>query len=676
MPPRNARGCTKSLTGAHGARGARGARRNHDEEDDGNHQESVMGGGASAPGGNVGGAPPTTLGGSEFMQGVFTSIEQMVRNTVQTMQVPVRTAENRATTAMKAFLQLRPPMFKGEPDPLGDALQWWKTMEEVVAKKWEPFKKAFLDQYFTDTAKEALKMEFINLVQGSMTVAQYEAKFTSLSRFAKAFVSTEKEKAKQFMRGLRPSIRNKILGNLIKVYSTMVSAAAAIEETLNETRKIQNPKSQREGTSNQSEGHSSKKPRNFTAQQQYPARSSPAISVVSSGQTSRGGPICFGCHQPGHHIVDYPLKGGHLPAIGVVRWVISVDSAPKGEQLGSYGIATTHSVSSGIKGHYSIYISTDFISVQTTGYSLAGSEDARTSLCYNISSGTVGDSWTAGAVIGYLCCARDWRPWVKENVGVTKNLGNMEHGSPIKRSKSKGKAGVNYDASHFTGQNEEKLFNKVNLTKFKADSILALCQEFMANIKHEPVTKQDKKILCSWARGKKLKVAPDTFAEIFEIPQEENPKFAFPNVGMPYLAVVSQELLLEGDEWDSEASDKRGSVPFTGFLTKLFKINGVYIPLDFTRIEPEGPIDRASLSRSEGQRKKKKLEEEAHEGSAIGMGELKKAILTLGKEMSKQMSEFKVRVNTRLTTLEEESSRHMIMLQDMKGIFDPYGGGI
>ena len=78
-----------------------------------------------------------------------------------------------------------------------------------MAKKWEPFKKA-LDQYFTDTANESLRMEFINLVQGSMIVAQYEAKFTSLSRFARAFISTEEKKAKQFMRGLMLSIRNKI----------------------------------------------------------------------------------------------------------------------------------------------------------------------------------------------------------------------------------------------------------------------------------------------------------------------------------------------------------------------------------------------------------------------------------------------------------------------------------
>ncbi|GFS39716.1 hypothetical protein Acr_00g0064580 [Actinidia rufa] len=72
--------------------------------------------------------------------------------------------------------------------------------------------------------------------------------------------------------------------------------------------------------------------------------------------------------------------------------------------------------------------------------------------------------------------------------------------------------------------------------------------------------------------------------------------------------------------------------------------------------------------RSEGQRKKRKLEEEAQEGSAMGMGDLKEAILNLGKEMSKQMAEFREEVNTRLSSLEEESSRHTVMLQDMKGM--------
>ena len=48
----------------------------------------MMGGGVNAAGGNVadsGGAPPAAFGGAEFMQGMFTAIEQVVRNTVQAM---------------------------------------------------------------------------------------------------------------------------------------------------------------------------------------------------------------------------------------------------------------------------------------------------------------------------------------------------------------------------------------------------------------------------------------------------------------------------------------------------------------------------------------------------------------------------------------------------------------
>ena len=59
---------------------------------------------------------------------------------------------------------------------------------------WQRSGNRFLAQYFTDMKKEALRMESINLVQGTMMVAQYEANFTSLSRFARAFMSTEEEK--------------------------------------------------------------------------------------------------------------------------------------------------------------------------------------------------------------------------------------------------------------------------------------------------------------------------------------------------------------------------------------------------------------------------------------------------------------------------------------------------
>ncbi|GFZ21161.1 hypothetical protein Acr_29g0003230 [Actinidia rufa] len=354
MPPRNARGRAKSLTGA---RRARGARRNLNEGDD--HQESMMGGRAS---------------GAEFMQGVFTAIEQVVRNIVQTMQVPIRATENRATTAMKAFLQLRPPTFKGEPDPLvaedwleqitraldtilvtekelrvlfaRDALQWWKTVEEVGAKK---------------------------------------AKFTSLSRFAKAFVSTEEEKAKQFMQGLRPSIRNKIAGNLIKVYSTMVSSAAAIEETLNETRKIQNPKSQREGTSNHIiwpniMGRADLFWLSSTGSSCYGLPTEGSAATVTIGWT---------ISHPGTRTIT--SQGATYLLLVWSGWSYQSTVHAEGEQSGSYRI-TTYSVNSGLEGQSIIYINTTFISVQTTGYNLEGSKDAGAGLRYDVSSGTVRDS--------------------------------------------------------------------------------------------------------------------------------------------------------------------------------------------------------------------------------------------------------------------------------------------
>ncbi|GFY85470.1 hypothetical protein Acr_04g0002080 [Actinidia rufa] len=254
----------------------------------------------------------------------------------------------------------------------------------------------------------------------------------------------------------------------------------------------------------------------------------------------------------------------------------------------------------------------------------------------------------------------------------------------------------------------------------------------MANIKDNPKTKKGKEKLCSWVWGKKLKVPPDIFAEIFEIPREDNPNFEFPDVRMLDLTVVSQELLLEGDEWDGEVQcnktclkdkylilflfschfllplkstmsmntararllwaigtgksidlplimflslctthkslDKRGYVPFTGFLMELFKKSGIHIPLDFTRIELEGAICRSFLSRSEGQRKKRKLEEGAYEESSMGMTKLNEAILNLGRQMGTQMSEFRVEVNAHMTALEEESSQHTTMLQEMRGM--------
>ena len=103
--------------------------------------------------------------------------------------------------------------------------------------------------------------------------------------------------------------------------------------------------------------------------------------------------------------------------------------------------------------------------------------------------------------------------------------------------------------------------------------------------------------------------------------------------------------------------DTREFVSFTGFFTELFMRHGIHIPMDLIMIEPEKPIDRYSLTRSMGQRKKKSLEAIASKEPSIGMTDLKEAITSL-------MTEF----DTRMTALEDQSSRHTTKLQEINGM--------
>ena len=182
----------------------------------------------------------------------------------------------------------------------------------------------------------------------------------------------------------------------------------------------------------------------------------------------------------------------------------------------------------------------------------------------------------------------------------------------------------------------------------------------MSNIKQKPVVEKGKEKIISWVKSKKLIVTLDTFAKIFNIPQIENPDFDFPDVEMPDLPTISQEMLLEDDTWDGEVQcnktrlkdrclilflfschsllplkrtiamsvtrasllwaigigklmdlphimfmglcssydsfDIRVSIPFTKFLTALFKKHEISIHVDLIKTKPEKPIDKNSLN--------------------------------------------------------------------------------
>ena len=67
---------------------------------------------------------------------------------------------------------------------------------------WKLIKQLFLERYFPTVVQDQLRVDFINLIQGSLSVSGYEAQFIVLSRFAPEMVSTGELKCRKFEDGV------------------------------------------------------------------------------------------------------------------------------------------------------------------------------------------------------------------------------------------------------------------------------------------------------------------------------------------------------------------------------------------------------------------------------------------------------------------------------------------
>lgn len=82
----------------------------------------------------------------------------------------------------------------------------------------------------------------MHLIQGSMPVAAFEAKFAEWSRFAACVINTEEKKAKRFQKGLKFNLWASLAPFLPKNYADLVKRAIVLEGELAETQKIRDKK--------------------------------------------------------------------------------------------------------------------------------------------------------------------------------------------------------------------------------------------------------------------------------------------------------------------------------------------------------------------------------------------------------------------------------------------------
>ena len=179
-----------------------------------------------------------------------------------------------AASIITDFVRIAPPTFTGEGDPILaekweeqilkhlDALEvkddatrirlatfqfrdsaesWWtsiKDTRDVSKLAWKEFSSLFLDRFFPMVVQEQKRKEFATLLQRTMSVTEYEIKFTSLSRFAKDMVAEEKWKCRKFEEGLVPDIAELVVVHAYTNYRALVDGALRAERQLAETKRI------------------------------------------------------------------------------------------------------------------------------------------------------------------------------------------------------------------------------------------------------------------------------------------------------------------------------------------------------------------------------------------------------------------------------------------------------
>lgn len=294
----------------------------------------------------------TVRAGTPLTMEAFLQAVQILGQRQAREHVPQPQQQPRPQNTIVEFKKLSPPAFSGTTDPLeaekwlteiektfsvlqcsdidkvshaaymlqGDAHDWWLMVkrqheDNTTPFTWKMFQDAFYTKYFPKSVRQEKEKEFIQLKQHNKTVADYEAEFARLAKFAPAMVTTEESRVRRFEEGLMPRIKEQVIPFELTKYGDVVSKALLVESTQRATKE-QN-KAQDGGTSyggfgeksGKDKGHNQKRKhdhnesnesRNEQGKQQR--TTCPKCGKEHLGECRLGTNVCYKCGKPGHRI--------------------------------------------------------------------------------------------------------------------------------------------------------------------------------------------------------------------------------------------------------------------------------------------------------------------------------------------------------------------------------------
>ncbi|MQL71536.1 hypothetical protein Taro_003878 [Colocasia esculenta] len=145
-------------------------------------------------------------------------------------------AEQQAPAPRGPVLPPPPPVDYGVfMQDLERADVWWSSLlrtrfeDGAVDVAWDAFVRLFRAKFVPEHIQDKMEQQFLSLTQGSMTVLEYEARFSEHSKYALHIVENERRKTKKFVMGLKPSLRTRLVAFDHRMPNEALSAACRQE---------------------------------------------------------------------------------------------------------------------------------------------------------------------------------------------------------------------------------------------------------------------------------------------------------------------------------------------------------------------------------------------------------------------------------------------------------------
>ncbi|XP_073309988.1 uncharacterized protein [Primulina huaijiensis] len=120
-----------------------------------------------------------------------------------------------------------------------NVLLWWQTTEAGLRAQgrtvdWDVFRSRFLDKYFSIAARQQKEKEFEDLRQGSMSVAEYETRYSALLKYVPHVATNVHAKMRHFLKGLKLELFDRVQSNNPVSFEDAVTRAEMAELVMQE----------------------------------------------------------------------------------------------------------------------------------------------------------------------------------------------------------------------------------------------------------------------------------------------------------------------------------------------------------------------------------------------------------------------------------------------------------